>query len=642
MILSCQKLTKSFGIHTVLDRVNFIINEGEKAAVIGINGAGKTTLFKIITGEYEADSGQVIIAKDISIGYLSQVIDVSSRRTIYEEMVDAKKEIIETEKKIRELEESISRLSGEELSKAMSDYSRLTEQFERKNGYAWRSEITGVLKGLGFSEDQFDTPIQHLSGGQKTRVALGRILLTRPDIILLDEPTNHLDMESIRWLETFLSGYPGAVLVVSHDRYFLDSVVTKVIEIEAAKAQVFQGNYSVYAEKKRAQRDAQLRRYVNQQQEIHHQEEVITKLRSFNREKSIRRAESREKMLSKLEMVEKPVVLNQKMRITLEPEIMSGNDVLIIEGLSKSFGDHHLFRNLSLHIFRGEVVGLLGANGTGKTTLLKIINRYLRADAGRIHYGTRVNIGYYDQEQQVLDDEKTIFDEIADAYPKLTHTRIRNVLAAFLFTGDDVFKLIGTLSGGEKGRVSLAKLMLSNANFIILDEPTNHLDILSREILEEAINQYEGTVFYVSHDRYFIDKTATRILDLSPEGLMNYKGNYTYYLSQKENRNLEADSEDVTKKAPEQASASGGSKEEWQLARKEAAAKRKLANDIKKLEHRIGVLEEENEHINEEISLPENATDAAKLEELGNRLSSNEKELLTLYEEWEALSEQHE
>ena len=589
MILACQKITKAFGGDTILQDINFIINEGEKAALIGINGAGKTTLLKIITGEYEADSGEVVLQRGATMGYLSQVIDVTSRRTIYEEMLDAKKDIIEMEQKIHTLEQDISRLSGEKLENAMESYSLLTDRFEKSNGYAWKSEIVGVLKGLGFTEAEFDTPIHTLSGGQKTRVALSRILLTQPDIILLDEPTNHLDMDAIRWLETFLSNYRGAVLIVSHDRYFLDRVVSKVIEIEAGKSQTFLGSYSQYAEKKKAQRDAQMKLYLNQQQEIRHQEDVITKLRSFNREKSIRRAESREKMLNKMELVDKPVVLNSRMRISLEPEVISGNDVLTIENLSKSFENKPLFRNLNLSIHRGEVVGLLGANGTGKTTLLKIINRHLRPDSGKIHYGAKVSIGYYDQEQHVLNDENTIFDEISDAYPKLTNTRIRNVLAAFLFTGDRVFQKIGTLSGGEKGRVSLAKLMLSNANFLILDEPTNHLDIQSREILEDAINDYEGTVFYVSHDRYFINQTATRILDLSPDGIVNYKGNYTYYLEQKEAGNIAADSESVAdiKAVEETPVSSTSSKEDWKRSREEAARQRKRANELKKTEAEI-------------------------------------------------------
>ncbi len=641
MILACQKITKSFGEKTILNQIDFTINEGEKAALVGINGAGKTTLFKIITGEYEADGGQVIFQKGISCGYLSQVIDVTSKKTIYEEMIDAQSEIIRMEEQIRELEKSMGSLCEEELSRAMDSYARLTETFEKKNGYAWKSEIVGVLKGLGFMESEFDTPIHTLSGGQKTRVALGRILLTKPDMILLDEPTNHLDMESIRWLETFLSNYHGSVLIVSHDRYFLDKVVTKVIELEQGKSLTFLGNYSQYAEKKRALRDAQMKQYLNQQQEIAHQEAVITKLKSFNREKSIRRAESREKMLEKIDRLEKPIALNSRMRITLEPEVLSGNDVLTIEGLSKSFGEKHLFSNLNLEIRRGEKVGLLGANGTGKTTLLKIINRHLRADSGKIRYGSKVNIGYYDQEQHILHDEKTIFDEISDAYPKLTNTRIRNVLAAFLFTGEDVFKTIGTLSGGEKGRVSLAKLMLSNANFIILDEPTNHLDIQSREILEEALNNYEGTVFYVSHDRYFINQTATRILDLSPTGIVNYKGNYNYYLEQKEMGNIAPDSDNLTEAAPNHTQGEGASlssKEDWKRSREEAAKKRKLQNELKKTEKEIDRLEKENEALQEEINLPENATNVSKLSELSIKIEENEGILLELYEKWEELS----
>ena len=649
MILACQKITKAFGGDTILQDINFIINEGEKAALIGINGAGKTTLLKIITGEYEADSGEVVLQRGATMGYLSQVIDVTSRRTIYEEMLDAKKDIIEMEQKIHTLEQDISRLSGEKLENAMESYSLLTDRFEKSNGYAWKSEIVGVLKGLGFTEAEFDTPIHTLSGGQKTRVALSRILLTQPDIILLDEPTNHLDMDAIRWLETFLSNYRGAVLIVSHDRYFLDRVVSKVIEIEAGKSQTFLGSYSQYAEKKKAQRDAQMKLYLNQQQEIRHQEDVITKLRSFNREKSIRRAESREKMLNKMELVDKPVVLNSRMRISLEPEVISGNDVLTIENLSKSFENKPLFRNLNLSIHRGEVVGLLGANGTGKTTLLKIINRHLRPDSGKIHYGAKVSIGYYDQEQHVLNDENTIFDEISDAYPKLTNTRIRNVLAAFLFTGDRVFQKIGTLSGGEKGRVSLAKLMLSNANFLILDEPTNHLDIQSREILEDAINDYEGTVFYVSHDRYFINQTATRILDLSPDGIVNYNGNYTYYLEQKEAGNIEADSDSVlsppagsdeTAASSAGNPSSGSSKEDWKRSREEAARQRKRANELKKTEAEISRLEEENETIKNEMNDPEIGSNVSRLMELSRQYEENEEALLDLYEKWEELSEE--
>ncbi len=640
MLFACQNISKAFGGKTVLNHVNFLINENEKAAIIGMNGAGKSTLLKIITGEYEADDGQVVFQKDMTYDYLEQVISVTSSNTIYEEMLDAKSEIINMEKEIRSLEQEISHLSGDRLEKAMNRYALLSDRFEKQNGYAWKSEITGVLKGLGFNESEFDTPINTLSGGQKTRVALSRILLTRPDLIILDEPTNHLDMEAIAWLETFLSNYRGAVLIVSHDRYFLDKVVTKIIEIENTQSIVFQGNYSLFAEKKKKLRDDQMKQYMNQQAEIQHQEEVIRKLKSYNREKSVKRAESREKQLDKMDRIEKPLVLNSKMRISLEPETVSGNDVLTIDSLSKSFEEKHLFRNLNAKIFRGEVVGLLGANGTGKTTLLKIINHKLRADSGKIRYGAKVSIGYYDQEQHILDDSKTIFEEISDAYPRLSNTRIRNVLAAFLFTGDDVFQQISTLSGGEKGRVSLAKLMLSNANFIILDEPTNHLDIVSREILEDALNSYEGTVLYVSHDRYFINRTATRILDLSPEGLVNYKGNYNYYLAQKEAGNVEADSDSVIDYVPKETKETvAGSKEDWKKSREEAARQRKRVNDLKKIEARISALEEENEQLNEQLSLPEYSTNVSKLMELSDQAARNEEELLVLYEQWEELSE---
>ena len=661
MILACQKITKAFGGDTVLNDINFLINEGEKAALIGINGAGKTTLLKIITGEYEADSGEVVLQKGASMGYLSQVIDVTSHRTIYEEMLDAKKEIINMEQKIHALEQDISRLSGEELEKTMENYSRLTDRFEKANGYAWKSEIVGVLKGLGFTESEFDTPIHTLSGGQKTRVALSRILLTQPDIILLDEPTNHLDMEAIRWLETFLSNYRGAVLIVSHDRYFLDRVVSKVIEIEGGNSQTFLGNYSQYAEKKKAQRDAQMKLYLNQQQEIKHQEEVITKLRSFNREKSIRRAESREKMLDKIERVEKPVVLNSRMRISLEPEVISGNDVLTIENLSKSFENKPLFRNLNLSIQRGEVVGLLGANGTGKTTLLKIINRHLRPDSGKIHYGAKVSIGYYDQEHHVLHPEKTIFQEISDSYPTLTETQIRNMLAAFLFTGEDVFKLISSLSGGERGRVSLAKLMLSEANFLILDEPTNHLDIASKEILEEALNSYTGTVFYVSHDRYFINQTATRILDLTNHSVVNYIGDYDYYLEKYEDMMAAAFGSSLSfagfgaqaskkegafqasgaavSSTPASLSVSSGAKGDWLAQKEEQARKRKKENALKKVEARIAELEQRDREIDDEFNLPETGTNLPRCQELSREKAAVTEELEGLYEEWEKLAE---
>ena len=526
MILSCQSICKSFGEKVILQDASFHIEEREKAALIGNNGAGKTTLLRIIMEEISADSGQVVIAKDKKIGYLAQYQDIHGHHTIYEELMTTKQYILDMEDKIRSLEQEMKYVAGDKLESLMNSYTRLTHQFELENGYAYKSEIVGVLKGLGFEEEDYGKQIENLSGGQKTRVALGKLLISKPDILLLDEPTNHLDMESIAWLETYLLNYPGAVFIVSHDRYFLDKVVTKIVEIEAAQMRMYEGNYSAYALKKAQLRDAQYKAYLNQQREIKHQEAVITKLRSFNREKSIKRAESRVKMLDKIQRIEKPIEIDNQMRISLEPRFISGNDVLTVEGLSKAFPGQTLFTDINFEIKRGERVALIGNNGTGKTTILKILNGIVDADAGRFALGSKVQIGYYDQEHHVLHMEKTIFQEISDTYPTLTETEIRNMLAAFLFTGDDVFKLISSLSGGERGRVSLAKLMLSEANFLILDEPTNHLDIASKEILEEALNSYTGTVLYVSHDRYFINQTATRIMDLTNQAIVNYIGDY--------------------------------------------------------------------------------------------------------------------
>ena len=534
MILACQNIEKSFDGVTLLADASFHIEEREKAALVGINGAGKSTLFKIIVGELPPDSGQVILAKGKTMGYLAQHQELTSDLSIYDALLQVKQHILDMEVRMRQLEKEMKYTQGEELNKIMEAYSRLTHEFELENGYAYKSELTGVLKGLGFAEEDFGKMISTLSGGQKTRVALGRLLLSKPDIILLDEPTNHLDMDSIAWLETYLLNYPGAVFIVSHDRYFLDKVATKIVEIDNTKVTSFTGNYSAYSEKKAMLRRAAYQAYLNQQQEIKHQEAVIAKLKSFNREKSIRRAESREKMLDKIEVLEKPVEVDDSMRITLKPRVISGNDVLTVEHLTKSFPSLPLFEDLNFQIKRGERVAIIGSNGTGKTTILKILNQVIPADNGSFSLGSKVHIGYYDQEHHVLHMEKTIFEEISDDYPKLTNTEIRNLLAAFLFTGDDVFKPISALSGGERGRVSLAKLMLSQANFLILDEPTNHLDITSKEILEEALNNYEGTVLYVSHDRYFINKTATRILDLTNHKLVNYIGNYDYYLEKKE------------------------------------------------------------------------------------------------------------
>ena len=645
MILSCQNISKSFGTDEILKNVSFHIEANEKAAIVGINGAGKSTLLKIIMQKETPDTGEVILAKDATIGYLAQYQDVSGHRTIYEEVLDAKQNIIEMEERLRGMETQMNTLTGQELETLLDGYHRLSHEFELLGGYTYRSEVTGILKGLGFSESEFDRQMSELSGGQKTRVSLGKLLVTKPDVLLLDEPTNHLDMESIQWLEGFLMNYKGAVVIVSHDRYFLDRVVTKVVEIFQHQGYVYQGNYTEFAKKKAKIREDLLKQYYNQQREIKHQEEVITKLKSFNREKSIKRAESREKMLDKIERLEKPTDENTDIHIVLEPDVTSGNDVLTVEHLRKAFGTHTLFDDLSFEIKRGERVALIGNNGTGKTTILKIINELLLADGGTIVLGSNVHIGYYDQEHQLLHMEKTIFEEIADDYPQLNHTKIRNVLAAFLFTNDDVFKRIADLSGGERGRVSLAKLMLSAANFLILDEPTNHLDITSKEILESALNQYTGTVFFVSHDRYFINQTATRILDLTGGTIVNYIGNYDYYLEKHDELTriyVEAEPQAQAAQMTEQTVAQDGSvtdkKADWQAQKAEQARIRKLENTLKKAEERIAELEDLIAGIDEECADPANATNSAKLGELTGRQNEYRSELEKCYEEWEQVS----
>ena len=667
MILSCQNISKAFLENQVLKNISFHVEDYEKAAIVGINGAGKTTLLRILLGEMTPDEGTVALAKDKKVGYLAQNVSVDSERTIYDELLSVKQELIHLEEKIRECEINMKHVEGEELEALMKQYASYTHAFEQNNGYAYKSELTGVLKGLGFTEEDFNKQISTLSGGQKTRVALGRLLLLSPDLIILDEPTNHLDMNSIAWLETYLLNYKGAVILVSHDRFFLDRVVGKVIEIDQSKGTVFTGNYTDYVAKKELLRVTALKAYENQQREIKHQEEVIAKLKSFNREKSIKRAESREKMLNKIEVLDKPTEAHSDMKLKLTPRFLSGNDVLTVKGLAKSFGTLKLFENIDFEIKRGEHVAIIGDNGTGKTTLLKIINELVEADQGSVALGSNVEIGYYDQEHHVLHSDKTLFEEISDEYPTLTNTEIRNVLAAFLFVGDDVFKRISDLSGGERGRVSLAKLMLSNSNFLILDEPTNHLDIVSKEILENALNSYEGTVLYVSHDRYFINKTATRIMDLTHNQLFNYIGDYDYYLEKHD---------DVMKAANILPGTLGGSsastaaydntgntktsvgynafnttssagnkgvetenKLDWKAQKEEQAKQRKRENDLKKCEERIAKLEERNAWLDEEMSKPEVATNSVKLQELANEQTKNNEELESLYELWGELAE---
>lgn len=633
MVLACHNISKAYGITEILNNINFHIEAKEKLAIVGINGAGKSTLLKIIMGEEEADEGQIVIGKDISVGYLAQHQTSFYDKTIFEELLSVKQNVIELQEQIRQLEQNMKNLEDAELEAALERYTRMNHTFEQQDGYAFESQVTGILKGLGFQETDFNRKVEELSGGQKTRISLGRLLLSRPDVILLDEPTNHLDLNSIAWLENYLKSYDGAVIIVSHDRYFLDKIVTKVVELENTKSTIYHGNYSYYAAKREEVRLSKYRAYMNQQAEIKHQEAVIAKLKQFNREKSIKRAESREKMLDKLERLEKPQEVNDEMRLTLTPDIESGNDVLSIEGLSKSYGAHTLFTGIDIDIKRGERVALIGNNGTGKTTILKIITQLLPKDSGKIILGAQVHIGYYDQEHQVLHPDKTIFDELHDTYPDMTNTRIRNVLAAFLFTGEEVFKEIRDLSGGERGRVSLAKLMLSNANFLILDEPTNHLDITSKEILENALKNYTGTILYVSHDRYFINQTATRILDLHDGGITSYIGNYDYYIEQQLVSTARTEEKAVAVREDT------ASKKDWKRSKEEQAKERKRRNDLQKTESRIEELENLISALGEKMALPENATSAAKLSELSEQQTKANEELEQLYEIWENLSE---
>lgn len=642
MILSCQNINKTFVDDHLLKDVSFHMNEYDKAALIGINGCGKTTLLRIIMGEIPPDNGQVIVSKDTSIGYLPQNALLSSTRSIYEEVLAVKQNLIDLEKRLRDMEAQMNLLTGTPLEELVEKYTLASQRFEREGGLTYRSEITGVLKGLGFSSEDFDRNISTLSGGQKTRVALGKLLIIKPDLIILDEPTNHLDMNAIMWLENYLLNYKGTVFIVSHDRYFLDKIVNKVFELENGTITTFTGNYTDYAAKKEILRIAAVNAYRNNQREIKHQEEVIKKLRSFNREKSIKRAESREKLLQKMEVVEKPIQENDSMHLTLTPRFESGNDVLSITGLSKAFDHTVLFNDLSCFIQKGEHVAIIGDNGTGKSTLLKIINQVMDADMGTVKTGANVEIGYYDQEHHVLHENKSIFDEISDDYPTLTNTEIRNVLAAFLFAGDDVYKQVASLSGGEKGRVLLAKLMLSQANFLILDEPTNHLDITSKEILEDALNSYTGTVLYVSHDRYFINRTASRILELTKEGFVNYLGNYDYYLEKKEQMSAVSASANTEAKTASLADDSKNidGKLEWKVQKEQQAAARKLKNEIDKLESEIDKLENRDKEIDTLMASDEYCNVSAKLMELQQEKEEIASKLETAYERWETISSQ--
>ena len=636
MILNATNISKSFGSNEIIKDANFLVNEHEKVAIVGVNGAGKTTLLKILTGEEHADSGNVILAKDAKLGYLRQINNVDSTLSIIDELYTVIEHILNMEKRMLEMQEQMQHLSGEELEALYSSYTALTHSYELMDGYAAKSKVIGILKGLGFDENDFERKINTLSGGQKTRVFLAKLLLEEPDIILLDEPTNHLDLRSIEWLESYLLNYKGAVIIVSHDRYFLDKIVSKVIDIENAEVQMYSGNYSDFSAKKQMLLDAKMKEYLNQQQEIKHQEAVITKLKQFNREKSIKRAESRQKQLEKIDRVEAPVTHIENMRLSLDISKESGKDVLTVHDLSKSFDEKHLFSNINFEIKRGERVAIIGDNGTGKTTLLKIINGLLSPDTGEVIYGSNVSIAYYDQEHQVLHMDKTLFDEISDTYPEMNNTQIRNILAAFLFTGEDVFKKIGDLSGGERGRVSLVKLMLSKANFLLLDEPTNHLDILSKDVLESALNSFPGTICYVSHDRYFINKTATRILDLTGNRLLNYIGNYDYYIEKREA--VEGAANLSVNNIEEKPAEVSDSKQEWIENKNAQAQKKKITNALNKCEKEIEKIEEKLGLIDEEFANPEISSNVGKLMELQKEKTALEEKLEKLMNEWEELT----
>ena len=633
MILQVSNINKYFNDNHILKDVSFHMNEYDKTALVGINGSGKTTLIRIIMNELDKDSGNISLNKGVSVGYLPQNAIIDSDATIYEEVLKVKEALISDEQALRDMEKEMGDVKGRELETLMEDYHKLEEAFDRAGGYRIASDISGTLKGLGFSEEEFGKPVNTLSGGQKTRVALSKLLVGTPDMIILDEPTNHLDMNSIIWLENYLLNYKGAVLIVSHDRYFLDRIVDHVVELDCGVCTSFTGNYSDYAAKKEIIRVSQLNAYLNQQRDIRHQQEVIEKLRSFNREKSIKRADSRAHMLEKIELIDKPTENNNGMQIVLSPRIESGKNVLDVTDLTKAY-DHRLFSDINFSLRRGDHVAIIGDNGTGKTTILKIINNIVSADSGEIKLGTNVCIGYYDQEHHVLHDDKTIFEEISDDFPTLTNTEIRNMLAAFLFTGDDVFKPIHNLSGGEKGRVSLAKLMLSEANLLILDEPTNHLDITSKEILENALNNYTGTLLYVSHDRYFINRTADRILELNSEGLTEYLGNYDYYLEKKQENTTSAGSLKISSNNIKNEAAAL----DYKAQKAEAARIKKLNNDLNKLEDKIAHTEQAISDIDAWLNDSSNGTDTAGLIKKQKEKESLDEELLILYDKWEELS----
>jgi ATP-binding cassette subfamily F protein 3 len=631
IILNCDGISLSFGINTVLKDITFKVEENDKIGIVGVNGAGKSTLLKVIAGILQADSGNIYISKNTRLGYLEQNSGLESSNSLWDEVLSVYKKLMDAEERLKALELRISTEKDDErLSSLMKEYSNLSDQFSRNGGFEYRSKVKGVLRGLGFTEEQFDLKVEILSGGQKTRLALAKLLLDEPDILILDEPTNHLDIEAIEWLEGFLKNFSKAVLIVSHDRYFLDSVTFKTLELEGSNSKLYNGNYTKYVEQKAVDREILQKHYEIQQQEIARMEAFIKQQKQWNRERNIIAAESRQKAIDRMEKIEKPKNLPGKIKIKLKSSITSGNDVLFAEGLSKGYPGKPLFKNISFNLKRGEKAFLLGPNGCGKSTLLKILTGKIQEDAGVVEYGHKVSVGYYDQEQEYLDESKSILEEVLDSNPQLTLTQARNMLASFLFKGEDVLKPISVLSGGEKARVSLVKLILSGSNFLILDEPTNHLDINSREVLEESINEFDGTILAVSHDRYFINKLSTRILELNGDSMIDCRGNYSFFVDYKsklkstsqENR----DSNNIS-----------ASKVEYQAVKNEKAKARKLEKQLNDTENAIARTEERLKAIEQEMTREEVLSDHLKLTDLYEEQNSLKQELDRLYELWELL-----
>ncbi|SCJ37520.1 Uncharacterized ABC transporter ATP-binding protein YheS [uncultured Clostridium sp.] len=635
IVLSCNNLNKSFGIDTILENISFTVNEGDKVGIIGVNGTGKTTLFKVLSGIYGYDSGDIYLGKGVEIGYLEQNTNFQSEKSIYEEVLEVFSDLMEMENYIRNLEIRISEESSnpnsKELDKLMNEYSHKLELFSELNGYGYKSEVKGILKGLGFSDDDMQTPINILSGGEKTRVLLSKLLLKNPSLLLLDEPTNHLDSDAIEWLEVFLKQYKGTVIIISHDRYFLDQVVNRVFEIHNKKLKTYNGNYSKFIELSKVEKELEVKKYEDQQKEIKKQEESIERLKAYGREKHLKRARSKEKMLDKVEVLDRPDVHRKRASIKFSPSVSSGNDVLEVKDISMGYGERILFKDINFNIYRGEKVALIGANGIGKSTLFKIIMNEIVPLSGSTKLGTNVHVDYFHQEQKTLNLDNTIIDEIWDDHPELNQTTLRNMLGSFLFEDEEVFKKISTLSGGERARVAILKLILSNANFLLLDEPTNHLDIDSKEVLEEALLNYTGTLFTISHDRYFLNTVVDKILVLDSEGITEYLGNYDYYMEKKK-QTLEMNTvEVVEEKTKTQLKDEKRKEREQREIEKKARVKRQnIEKEIEEIEGKI-------EELDLLMCQEEVYSNPEKSKEVSQNKSNLEEKLNNLYEEWEQL-----